>query len=247
MARPFATCIEESKLLFDDAKTQSVQETTPSRISDEVKLFAAQLSADEPRVVPVAADQLYGLYAFCDVGVQEKVRREGGRPLFGWTIWELPDVLLTAEFHSVYVDRDGTVVDITPKPGGEQHIVFVPDRNCGTGFDFDRRPTNRRYNLVPSIDRARLADERISKMSPTQRAYEEKRANKAGSSLQESIVAKIPENHRRRIVDDFIRICDELDGESDRLRRIFGDEIEPSQRYIDLSLKKSRMLGFIKS
>ena len=46
---------------------------------------------------------------------------------FGWTIWETPGVCIEAEFHSVWQRENADLVDITPKPDGEQKILYLRD------------------------------------------------------------------------------------------------------------------------
>lgn len=63
----------------------------------------------------------------CFSNVRAKVARDGGRRLCGWQLWEWPGVLVEAEFHAVWLSPGGEMVEITPKPHGEDAILFVPD------------------------------------------------------------------------------------------------------------------------
>jgi hypothetical protein len=128
---------QASQALFQrDAKVRP-EETTPAAITSQIQAFAASLCSEKPMRLPVEPD-LYGLYGWCSDGVLEKVKNDGGGIVFGWTIWEWPRVLLTAEFHAVWSAPNGELADITPKPHGETDIVFVPDRTYSQSFDFDR-------------------------------------------------------------------------------------------------------------
>src|ERR1700761_7847752 len=158
----------------EHAARESVQETTPITITSEVENFAAELGG-LPIRVSVIADQ-YGLYGWCADGVREKIRREGGSIVFGWTIWEGPNVLLTAEFHSVWQDTAGTLIDITPKPDGEETIVFVTKHEFQQDFDFDDRPVNHRRRIYVPTDHSENIKARIAAMKPAQREYESRRA-----------------------------------------------------------------------
>lgn len=51
----------------------------------------------------------------------------GGTQVIGWTIWELPGLFVEAEFHSVWRNPDGELVDITPKRTPSARIYFVED------------------------------------------------------------------------------------------------------------------------
>lgn len=159
---------------FDDASGQATDATTPGVITEIIENFAASLGGP-PQFVPVRQDQ-YGLFNWCSDGVLEKVSNEGGGIRFGWTIWEWPKILLTAEFHAVWITPSGELIDITPKPHRETRIVFVPDESYPADFDFDNRPTNRRFRIPQAPDYKGLAEAEISRMKLPQLEYEQKRA-----------------------------------------------------------------------
>lgn len=83
----------------------------------------------------------------CTENVESLIERYGGTVEYGWQLWEtLPGALLEAEFHAVWVDKEGRRHDVTPKaiPGITQ-IVFLPDPNLvyeGRQIDNLRRPLN---------------------------------------------------------------------------------------------------------
>ncbi|WLT30085.1 hypothetical protein [Geothrix sp. PMB-07] len=58
------------------------------------------------------------------------VKKKGGRIVLGWHLWEIPGLLLEAEYHSVWEKPSGILVDITPQRPGfeEERILFVPRR-----------------------------------------------------------------------------------------------------------------------
>ncbi len=72
----------------------------------------------------------------CYWNVDEVVRRSGGSLAYGWMITWLPDTLITAMHHAVYVTPDGTMIDITDvDPGGglpsRGTTTFVVDNQYG--------------------------------------------------------------------------------------------------------------------
>ena len=130
-------------------------------------------------------DDPYGLFGWCSDGVAEKIKADGGDIAFGWTIWEWPNVLWTAEFHAVRRSPDGQLIDITPKPKRESRILFVANQSYPETFNFDHRPGNRRQRAYQPADPVQLATERIANLKPSQMAYEQRRAEKAGLSLHQ--------------------------------------------------------------
>jgi hypothetical protein len=183
-------------------------ETTPTTIGPEIVALCESINADPPVIVPVCKDP-NGLYGFCNVGVLEKVKVDGGTIRFGWNIWEYPGVYLTAEFHAVWVDPVGNLVDITPKPDGETRIVFGGDRTYPHDFDFTKRPNNRRARIYQPADQGKLAQERIATFSASQVAYETKRATHKGLTLEQWIESRLPIDPLPDLIDTFIRDADE--------------------------------------
>lgn len=86
----------------------------------------------------------------------------GQPPVFGWLVWELTGFWLEATRHAV-IERDGTLVDITPPLDGETQTLFVRDSDWA--FDFlAPKPTRKapRHLLTDDADVvkwAKLADE----------------------------------------------------------------------------------------
>jgi hypothetical protein len=79
----------------------------------------------------------------CFPNVDRQISREGGHLVCGWTVWEWPRVLVEAEFHGVWKSPAGELVDITPKHGGDDQILFLPDPSRhydGADVDNVRRP-----------------------------------------------------------------------------------------------------------
>ena|SRR5881394_1030207 len=127
MAESYQEKKKKSEELFRTVVTEKPEETTPASITSPINSFAQKLGQEPPRYVPVVKDST-GLYGWCSDGVLEKIKHDGGGIRFGWTIWEWPRVLLTGEFHAVWHDPSGELIDITSKPHEEDRIVFVPIR-----------------------------------------------------------------------------------------------------------------------
>lgn len=190
----------------DKRDASQVTEITPIEITEAARRFAAALGNSDPVFVPVV-DDAYGLYGFCSDGVREKINSDGGSAVFGWTIWEWPGAMLTAEFHAVWRDDAGTLLDITPKPAGHSRILFVPDLNYTQDFDFDERPRNRRVSLRADLDRSEELAAIKNGLGTGQRRYEERRAERAGVSLDEWLKGKLPPDQLGSAIDELIEAC----------------------------------------
>lgn len=62
-------------------------ETTPVAIGSDVIALCESLKTDSPGYVPLQTDQ-NGMFGFCNVGVLEKTKADGGTIRFGWCVWE---------------------------------------------------------------------------------------------------------------------------------------------------------------
>lgn len=62
----------------------------------------------------------------CFPNIVRKIDRDGGAIEYGGKIWEWPNILIEAEFHSVWIAPDGTYIDITPKIYGRKEPYSFP-------------------------------------------------------------------------------------------------------------------------
>jgi hypothetical protein len=234
---------QSSADLFNSAAAQAINETTPGLISQTVIALCESLNAEPPSYVPVQNDP-HGLYGFCNDGVYEKIKAHGGTIRFGWTIWEYPGLFLTAEFHAVWVDPAGTLIDITPKPQGETRIVFAGDPTYPPEFDFDKRPNNRRARLYQPEPMDGLVRAKIARFSPTQATYETGRATKKSMTLEQWVQSKLAIDPLPDLLNSFLRDANEHD-------TLFvpgpnGMECSNPRRLFELEMSKMRHMMAIK-
>lgn len=126
--------------------------TTPRKITSAILLLCKEINPSEtPVEVPVHPDR-DAIVSECFNNVSGKVHSEGGSLLYGWTIWEWSRVFVEAEHHAVW-EKDGELVDITPKDNGESKILFLPDPSRTYDFDGQKRTVNIKRSLshFPSV------------------------------------------------------------------------------------------------
>src|SRR5882672_6074126 len=99
---------ETRHLLDEDSFNDDI---VPPVVTEPIQAFAAELGPLPPVHMPLRKDD-HAIYGWPADGISEKIRTDGGSIQFGWRVREWPGVLLTAEFHAVWVDPDGTLVDI---------------------------------------------------------------------------------------------------------------------------------------
>lgn len=85
----------------------------------------------------------------CFINVERIIEKNGGRAVFGWTIWQVPGVFIEAEFHCVWEKETGLMLNVTPYPYRLDNILFLPDHTrVYTGRQLD----NVRQSLVNDPD-----------------------------------------------------------------------------------------------
>ena len=119
--------------------------TTPQRISDEIRRFCRDVVPNsEPQFIDVAPEPDANVND-CVCIVARHVEKHGGQQLLGRQILEWPGVMLEAEFHAVWRDEAGRLLDLTPKERLVERILFLPDPNAvyeGRQVNSIRRPVS---------------------------------------------------------------------------------------------------------
>lgn len=64
----------------------------------------------------------------CHWNVEHCVRQNGGERVPGWMIWDQNPAFTESEFHSVWRDPSGKLIDITPRVDGEAEVIFLPSK-----------------------------------------------------------------------------------------------------------------------
>ena len=101
--------------------------TTPTAITESIQKFSNSLASTEvPVLVAVRSGKKDDL-GDCFVNVQKMVESRGGEIVYGWAIFELPKLLLEAQFHAVWRAPDGELVDVTKTDDKAQTTLFLAD------------------------------------------------------------------------------------------------------------------------
>jgi hypothetical protein len=100
---------------------------TPIKMLDYILDFCGTINDEEPYYVDVLPTGDSNSND-CFINVENKIKQNGGRTIFGWTIWLWPTVMIEAEFHAIWEDILGNKIDVTPKENKEKRILFLPDK-----------------------------------------------------------------------------------------------------------------------
>jgi hypothetical protein len=109
--------------------------------------FCQQLVANElPIYIP---NQLVhaSISGNCFNNVEQYQQLRGGSVQYGWCLWETPSIILQAEFHAVWRNLEGELIDITPhsqKLRNDQILFLADPHKCYEGT----RVNNQRVALL---------------------------------------------------------------------------------------------------
>lgn len=118
--------------------------TTPQEIDSTVAEFCRSIEPQhQPLFVDVAPDDA-AMMGACYLNVADYVAINGGELQYGWLIWQLTGIYLTAEHHAV-VRKGEALIDITPPLGGERRVLFLPSALAWSG-----KPITNKYAPVKS-------------------------------------------------------------------------------------------------
>ncbi|NMN03805.1 MULTISPECIES: hypothetical protein [unclassified Novosphingobium] len=140
--------------------------TLPQRITTDLLAFCETISAGRPVYVrsrPAPGAQP----SACFDNVSRKIAKSGGRVVYGWAIWHIPELYFEAEHHAVWQGRDGKLFDVSPQLGQVPKILFLPDSSAV--YD----PPNFRWNRFAAdgespqaLEFVRLARRRLEIREP---------------------------------------------------------------------------------
>ena len=100
---------------------------TPSEITKQMLALAAELSPSQVPIYLTVLAEPDAKVNECFPNVEAKIRQDGGEIVYGWELWEWPNVMIEGIFHAVWRLPDGELKEITPKQNGEKTILFLID------------------------------------------------------------------------------------------------------------------------
>lgn len=126
----------------------------PEKIDNGVTTLVEQIGiSEEPLYIDVTPEP-YAEVKECFSAVSQKIDKDGGSSQLGWEIWQIPGIMIEAEFHAVWKSPKGKLLDITPKSRPIDKILFIPDRNS----KYDGAQRN---NVRLNVSGKRLVDDYI--------------------------------------------------------------------------------------
>ncbi len=82
----------------------------------------------------------------CYFNVKEKIVRDGGKAIFGWSLYSDGHLSYKAQHHAVWQSAIGEFYDITPNEAEASHILFMADERVPYDYDKLRAPPLLNYH-----------------------------------------------------------------------------------------------------
>ncbi|MEH6758305.1 MAG: hypothetical protein V7676_12475 [Parasphingorhabdus sp.] len=106
--------------------TQLEGQLPTSELAPDVIAFTGIFDLTDPSIFLEYKDEGYEP-DWCHVSAKHHALSKNGKRVHGWALWQFPSGIM-GDFHSVWEDADGTLIDITPPKYGGNQILFVRDR-----------------------------------------------------------------------------------------------------------------------
>ena len=100
--------------------------TTPPDIDKYVLQFCKNLSPIENPIFLMVQPPNWSRLYYCNKNVERMMQLHGGSMVIGYKIWYVPSLYIEAERHTVWLNPDGELTDITFNKDGETKILFLP-------------------------------------------------------------------------------------------------------------------------
>lgn len=120
----------------------------PTSITPELLRLSRSINAARPVWVQVVPDGT-AQPRECFPNVRQRVKRDGGRIVYGWALWECRPIFVEAEHHAVYEASAGSEwLDVTPHMPTISNVLFLPDETAVYDFGTTRQRDNIRQSTV---------------------------------------------------------------------------------------------------
>jgi len=116
--------------------------TTPKVMSPEITAFCQHLEPSREPEWLETDEWPFAKVGQCYFNVEAFIAENGGEVQYGWIIWELPGIYLTAEHHAVAKKGNG-LIDGTPQINGERKTIFLPSDQVWSG-----KPILNKYQAI---------------------------------------------------------------------------------------------------
>lgn len=126
----------------------------PKIIDKEIERFCKKINYKKKPIYIDIRPANNAIIDECFINVDKFIKDNGGSCVNGWVIWLHPHCLLEAEFHAIYKDETGNLIDVTPHKGNISQILFLEDDSLRyEGYSIN--------NIRKNLSHSKLIDECI--------------------------------------------------------------------------------------
>ena len=101
----------------------------PASVTDPAVVdFTTAFKLIDPPVILTYQNYGYGS-DWCHVSAKAHAINNGGKRVHGWALWQFCNGLM-GDFHSVWEDTTGKLIDVTPPKFGKNQVMFILDRQA---------------------------------------------------------------------------------------------------------------------
>jgi hypothetical protein len=109
-----------------------IRGTTPKKVNSQIKQIIDFLKLDYKEVTFLKLtkeSKFIPELNNCHINNLVKMKLYGGSIVFGWLFYQdrIND-FTEAQFHSVWCNENGKLIDITPREDKEKRVMFLPDK-----------------------------------------------------------------------------------------------------------------------
>lgn len=134
--------------------TKYFQGIVPKIIDRDIQKFCKKINYKSKPIYINVNPVKNAIINECFINVNNFIKENDGDIVYGWTIWLHPHCLLEAEFHGIYKDKIGNLVDITPHKNNLTQILFLED----SSLKYEGYSIN---NIRKNLSNSKLIDECI--------------------------------------------------------------------------------------
>ncbi|WP_147461888.1 MULTISPECIES: SEC-C metal-binding domain-containing protein [Pseudomonas syringae group] len=131
----------------------------PVGLQQRIRDFCKRISSDQPLLLSVKPES-FSRIAECFDNVASKIEKEGGEVVYGWLIWDWPEVFTEAEFHAVWKSPEGQEANLYTRSAQAKEFILGAIRNsanrnalcaCGSGERYKRCHEPKLHQLTVTL------------------------------------------------------------------------------------------------
>lgn len=114
-------------IIFLDEEISKGALSKPIKIDSDIEAFCVCLKNNNKPLFVKIKPFSWSRFNCCDLNVKKIVSKYGGKIIYGYKLYSIPNFYIEGIPHCIWEDLDGNLLDITPSDDLEKEILFLPD------------------------------------------------------------------------------------------------------------------------